>query len=322
VALGAGARLAGASVVLFWASGCRHLVAGAPLVPRMATTARRAQADMLIFVASENGSTWGFAQALHDALVRAGHKVHSAPLEHFQTTRRDAPVFVLAATYGDGQAPAHARSGAGAASRAPQDGRAGRRAGLRRPPVRRFCAYAEALDQALRAARLADAAAARAHPPAIGAGVRALGRGAGVGTGRAARARARAAPAADHRAHARLARGLPRRDGSPAAILRFTWPALLGQRLLARKPPLARPGPHGAHFAAGDLLGDRAAGRRRAALLLARVQRRDGFVEICVRQMPGGLCSDAPARAAAGRERRRLRPPNPGFALPRAPAWC
>ena len=53
---------------------CRHALQPIPL----------AQADMLIFVASETGATWGFAQALHAALVRNGRRVHTSGLEHFQ----------------------------------------------------------------------------------------------------------------------------------------------------------------------------------------------------------------------------------------------
>jgi sulfite reductase (NADPH) flavoprotein alpha-component len=37
-----------------------------------------------------------------------GHRVHTSALENFQTTAATRQVFVLAATYGDGQAPAHA----------------------------------------------------------------------------------------------------------------------------------------------------------------------------------------------------------------------
>ena len=48
-------------------------------------------------------------QALHEALVQQGHRVHTAALEQFQTTPATRQVFILAATYGDGQAPAHAR---------------------------------------------------------------------------------------------------------------------------------------------------------------------------------------------------------------------
>ena len=53
--------------------------------------------------AGEGGSTWGFAQALHDALGHNGHRVYTGALELFQTTAATRQVFVLAATYGEGE---------------------------------------------------------------------------------------------------------------------------------------------------------------------------------------------------------------------------
>ncbi len=60
-------------------------------------------------MASEGGSTWGFAQALHQALVARGLKVRSAALEHFRRHAATQRIVILAATYGAGQAPHHAR---------------------------------------------------------------------------------------------------------------------------------------------------------------------------------------------------------------------
>src|SRR5690606_8635933 len=97
------------SIVPLWLSGLLiwwrirrqsvHIAGNSPL----------AQADVLVFVASEGGSTWVFAQALHEALLQCGHLVHTSGLEHFQTAPATRQVFVLAATHGEGQAPAHAR---------------------------------------------------------------------------------------------------------------------------------------------------------------------------------------------------------------------
>src|SRR5690606_37719709 len=110
-----------------------------------------AQADVLIFVASEGGSTWGFAQTLQDALAHRGHRVHTSALEDFQTTAATKQVFVLAATYGDGHAPAHAshaleRIAKRSASAVPVTVLG---FGDRQYPA--FCAFAEALEQTLRA---------------------------------------------------------------------------------------------------------------------------------------------------------------------------
>ena len=89
--------LAGASVLLFWLSGVVIWWQTRRLVPRIQDNSAPGEADALIFVASEGGSTWGFARTLHDALVRAGHRVHSEPLERLQTTAATRLVFVLAA---------------------------------------------------------------------------------------------------------------------------------------------------------------------------------------------------------------------------------
>lgn len=66
-------------------------------------------ADSVILVGSENNSTWGFANTLHDALHLAGHRVHSAPMNQYANDYSNAQrVLILTATHGDGDAPASA----------------------------------------------------------------------------------------------------------------------------------------------------------------------------------------------------------------------
>jgi sulfite reductase (NADPH) flavoprotein alpha-component len=66
-------------------------------------------ADSVILVGSENNSTWGFANTLHDALHQAGHRVHSAAMNQYTSEYGNAQrVFILTATHGDGDAPASA----------------------------------------------------------------------------------------------------------------------------------------------------------------------------------------------------------------------
>ncbi len=143
--------LVGASVLLFWLSGVFIWWQARRQAPHITGNNPLAQADVLIFVASEGGSTWGFAQALHDALGHNGHRVHTGALELFQTTAATRQVFVLAATYGEGQAPAHAshaleRIAKLSASTVPVTVLG---FGDRQFPA--FCAFAEALEQTLRA---------------------------------------------------------------------------------------------------------------------------------------------------------------------------
>ncbi|MHC8376710.1 PepSY domain-containing protein [Pseudomonas sp. MDT1-16] len=66
-------------------------------------------ADSVILVGSENNSTWGFANTLHEALHQGGHRVHSAAMNQYANDYGSAQrVFILTATHGDGDAPASA----------------------------------------------------------------------------------------------------------------------------------------------------------------------------------------------------------------------
>ena len=79
--------------------------------PKLQDNAAASQADTVVLVGSEGGSTWGFAATLAEALRRAGQSVHVAPLRGFAPARyRQAQRYlILAATYGEGDAPASAQ---------------------------------------------------------------------------------------------------------------------------------------------------------------------------------------------------------------------
>ncbi|WP_321447840.1 PepSY domain-containing protein [uncultured Cohaesibacter sp.] len=77
--------------------------------PRIANNTKPRDADAVILVGSEGNSTWGFARSLHDGLSRAGLRVHTAKMNDMAKTYPNAnQIYVLAATYGDGEAPASA----------------------------------------------------------------------------------------------------------------------------------------------------------------------------------------------------------------------
>ena len=296
--------LAGASVLLFWISGLLIWWQARGQVPRITDNLPPAQADMLIFVASEGGSTWGFAQTLHEALRRAGHRVHCGALEDFRTTAATRQVFVLAATYGDGQAPAHASQALARIARL-EPGRVPVTVlgfGDRQFPA--FCAFAVALDRLLRErgwpallplecihqqsgqqfARWGQALAGALGEPLVLAHV------------------PRLPPTATLTLTARQA--YAGADGQPTAILRFALPA-------------AGQGPGLARFAAGDLVGILPPGSPVPRYYSLASGREDGFLEICVRQMPGGLCSSHLLGLHPGDCISAFIRPNPGFALPR-----
>ena len=296
--------LVGASVLLFWWSGMVIWWQARRQAPHITGSSPLAQADVLIFVASEGGSTWGFAQALQDALARSGHRVHTGALEHFQTTPATRQVFVLAATYGEGQAPAHA---SGALERIAKLSASAVPVtvlgfGDRQYPA--FCAFAEALEQALRA---------RGWPALLPLECIHQQSGQQFARWGATLAQALGEPLVlDYvpRVPATTALTLVARQnyrahsGEPTAILRFAWPAQGGGTRLA-------------HFAAGDLVGILAPGSAVPRYYSLASGWADGFLEICVRQLPGGLCSTHLLGLQPGDRIAAFIRPNPGFALPR-----
>jgi sulfite reductase (NADPH) flavoprotein alpha-component len=303
--------MVGASVLLFWLSGVVIWWQARRLAPHITGNSPLAQADVLIFVASEGGSTWGFAQTLQDALRQNGHRVHTSALEEFQTLAGTKQVFVLAATYGEGQAPAHASQALEIIAKL--------NPGATPVPVTvlgfgdrqfpAFCAFAEALESTLRAqgwpallplecihqqsgqqfARWGESLAQALDEPLVLNHV------------------PRVPPTTALSLVSR--QDYPGDSGQATAILRFAWPA---QRLGARLRG------HGlVHFAAGDLVGIVPPGSSVPRYYSLASGWADGFLEICVRQMPGGLCSTHLLGLQPGDVVTAFIRSNPGFALPR-----
>ena len=303
--------MVGASVLLFWLSGVVIWWQARRLAPHITGNSPLAQADVLIFVASEGGSTWGFAQTLQDALLQNGHRVHTSALEEFQTLAGTKQVFVLAATYGEGQAPAHASHALEIIAKLSP--------GATPVPVTvlgfgdrqfpAFCAFAEALEKTLRAQRW----------PAL-LSLECIHQQSGQQFARWGESLAQALDeplVLDHvpRVPSTTALSLvsrqdyPGTTGQATVILRFVWPA---QSLVARLRG------HGlAHFSAGDLVGIVAPGSSVPRYYSLASGWADGFLEVCVRHMPGGLCSTHLLGLQPGDVVTAFIRSNPGFALPR-----
>ncbi|MGQ0599611.1 PepSY domain-containing protein [Aquabacterium sp.] len=302
--------LVGASVLLFWLSGVVIWWQARRQAPHITGNIPLAQADVLIFVASEGGSTWGFAQTLHDALSQGGHRVHTGALESFRTMPSTRQVFVLAATYGEGQAPAHANRALAHIAKLNAIDVPVTVLGFGDRQFPAFCAFAKALDQTLRAqgwpallplecihqqsgqqfARWGVALAQALGEPLVLEHV------------------PRVPPTAALTLIAR--QDYPGVVGQATAILRFAWPA---------QGPGSRLRGHGlARFAAGDLLGIVPPGSAVPRYYSLASGWEDGFVEICVRQMPGGLCSTHLLGLQMGDSITAFIRSNPGFALPRS----
>ena len=301
--------MVGASVLLFWWSGVVMWWQARRQAPHTTGSRPLAQADVLIFVASEGGSTWGFAQALQNALVHHGHRVHTGALEHFQTTPATRQVFVLAATYGEGQAPAHA---SGALARIAKLNACAVPVtvlgfGDRQYPA--FCAFAQALEQTLRA---------RGWPALLPVdyihqqSVQQFARWGEALSGALGETVLldyvpRVPPTTALTLVAR--QNFRAHSDEPTAILRFAWPQQSGRARL-RGHGLAR-------FSAGDLVGILAPGSAVPRFYSLASGSQDGFLEICVRQMPGGLCSTHLLGLQPGDRITAFIRSNPGFALPR-----
>ncbi len=75
---------------------------------RLRANAPAGAADILLLVGSEGGSTMGFAKALHRALTAAGRRVHLALMNDLPVHSPASQMIILAATAGDGEAPASA----------------------------------------------------------------------------------------------------------------------------------------------------------------------------------------------------------------------
>jgi sulfite reductase (NADPH) flavoprotein alpha-component len=119
--------------------------------PRVAGNVAAREADTLLLVGSEGNITWGFAGALHAALTQAGLRVHAAAMNDLPALHpRIRTVFVLTATYGDGDAPASAERFLARLARLPAaPGVAFAVLGFGDRQFADFCGYARKVHEAL-----------------------------------------------------------------------------------------------------------------------------------------------------------------------------
>ncbi len=275
--------------------------------PRIAANAAAQSADTVILVGSENGSSWVFARTLHDALTAAGHKVHAAPMDSLAPSYRAAKrMFLLTATYGDGAAPATARSFLK------------RIEGIATPPAfpvailgfgdrqfPKFCRFAHDVEQAL---------ARRGWTSLMP--LQEIDRQSAQEFARWGEALSRAMGEdltllhTPVRPHGQTLALVSRRDygaevQAPTSILRFAVP---------KDNPLARlRGAAWPSFAAGDLLGVLPPGCAVPRYYSLATSSEDGVLEICVRKQPGGLCSGHLHSLQLGDRIEAFLRPNPNF---------
>jgi sulfite reductase (NADPH) flavoprotein alpha-component len=271
--------------------------------PRLRHNARAAVADLVILVGSESGATWGFAGSLSDALHKHGLKIHVAAMNDMTTYPQAGGIIVMAATYGDGEAPSSASRFVDRLAQAGQKLPVAVLAfGDRMFPS--YCGYgikvAEALTAAGFQAFLPFARVDRQSNADFNAWVQDLGKLLGLEL--APEHHANLPPVTELELISRQDFGA--QVQAPTAVLRFRMVRRAGWRgWLSRGPS----------FAAGDLLGVIAPGSDLPRLYSLASSRRDGFVEIAVRKMPGGLCSGWLNEMAPGDRVRAFVRPNPAF---------
>ncbi len=254
--------------------------------PRLRGTVRANRAQTVILVGSEGGSTWGFAATLGRALMQAGQSVHLAPMSGFAPKHytRAERILVLAATYGDGAAPASAKGFLDKLAAMPEAPAAPLAVlGFGDRGFAAYCGFGQAVAQG---------AQARGWPQLIPLDTvdrqspqdfARWGRDLGAALGIALDLVHEAARPAGHALTLVSRRDYGAEVQAPTAILRFALPRVpLWRRLTGRGF---------GRFAAGDLIGVVPEGSTLPRFYSLASGSRDGFVEIVVKKHPGGLCS-------------------------------
>lgn len=259
--------------------------------PRLANNSAANTADSIILVGSESNTTWGFAKTLHDSLVQAGQRVHSAPMNQLASSYRGAKqLFILTATYGDGDAPASANQFLQRLKKITQQplfSTAVLGFGDRQYP--QFCGFAKQIEDALSAKGwpqlLSLESINRQSPQEFARWGNSVGEVLGIEL------------TLNHIPKRPQTNTLELYDRvdygievqAPTTILRFKAPKIIGKthfisRLLRRSDL--------PHFEAGDLVGILPPGSQVPRFYSLASASNDNSLEICVRQHRGGLCSN------------------------------
>ncbi|MGH2341413.1 PepSY domain-containing protein [Segnochrobactraceae bacterium EtOH-i3] len=245
--------------------------------PRLAGTAGWAQADTIILVGSDGNSTWGFAATLQAALTTAGHRVHVRAMNDVAALSPKARrLLVLAATHGDGAAPASASAFLSRIDRL------GRRVpvavlGFGDRSFPHFCAFAEAVSAAFTRRGFPLILPMKRIDRRSAQEFAQWGRDLGAVLGQELTLEHVA-----ERPQTFALELIEREDygaavGAPVAILRFRLPAESRRRL--------------PDFLPGDLLGILPPGADMPRFYSLASAACEELVEICVRRRADGLCS-------------------------------
>lgn len=270
--------------------------------PKLNANSSASSADSIILVGSESNTTWGFAKTLHDSLIKANYRVHTAPMNQLASNYNSAKrLFILTATYGDGDAPASANqflTKLQRISKTPQFTTAVLGFGDRQYP--QFCRYAKEVEEALSAKGwqqlLPFDTIDRQSPQEFNRWGINLGKVLGIEL------------ALNHipvkpktmtlELTERVDYGVEVQ--APTAVLRFKVPNKSGKTNLP-------------HFEVGDLVGILPPNSTMPRLYSLASESKDDTLEICVRQQPNGLCSNFLYDLPIGGTIDAFIKPNPNF---------
>lgn len=243
-------------------------------------------ADTVVLFASEGGTTAGFANTLHAALVEQGLKVHLAPMTRFDPPRWAAAkrIILLAATYGDGAAPSIAQNFLGSLQQ--HDARPNVQLavlGFGDRSFPSFCGFAAEVARVAQAKGWKELlpfdTVDRQSPQDFARWGQHLSEALGL-TFELNHVRA---PAQTMGLTLISRRDYGAEVQAPTSILRFAFPKTpYWKRILGNGVP---------NFQAGDLVGIVPEGSDLPRFYSLASGKRDGFLEICVRRHAGGLCS-------------------------------
>ncbi len=275
--------------------------------PKIASVAE-ADADTIVLVGSEGGTTWGFAATLQTALMQHNLKTYVGPMNTFDPARwpHAKRLILLAATYGDGAAPSTASGFAEKFSQSPA--RSDMQLailGFGDRSFAHYCGFASELTER------AEKSGWKTLVP-----FETVNRQSPQDFARWGRALAGAldldfelnhVPALPKTWRLTL---ISRRDygadvQAHTTILRFALPhASLADRLTGKMLP---------KFEAGDLVAIVPEGSNLPRFYSLASGSKDGFLEICVRKHPGGLCSNQLTAMEPGQEITAFIRANPDF---------
>ncbi|NWO04522.1 MAG: PepSY domain-containing protein [Alteromonadaceae bacterium] len=268
-------------------------------------------ADAVILIGSENNATRGFAKDLHVQLSRAGRCVHSADMNELAEEYPKASLlFVLASTYGDGAAPA-------SANRFVEKLRYFRNTGGLKFAVLgfgdrqfpRFCQFAKDVDVALSSHGLerlqSIACVDRKSPDQFSQ----WGSRVAEVTGLNLRLAHNPAPPPLFELELVDRADFGLKVKAPTSIFRFR-PGVGKKSLVGRFRKN-----HGQlpEFEAGDLIGICPPEDDKPRYYSLASSSADGLLEVCVRRLPGGLCSGFLHSLQPGERIQGFIQPNPEF---------